>query len=486
MDKTKAKAVRANPAQFAALKAAYYSGRSWTAAEYDKLSSETGLTTAWIKSWVVRYRSSQKIQHNQATAVKREASSEPDGAPPPKKRGRVARKSQPTIPPADLPPPDDSYVPPSKATSSPIPTPTPDQPAASSSTSGRRPVPLLQYAAPGSHADYYGLPQYFPPPQSSQQPKSASPLFSSHPQHVIHQHSSVVSLNSIPQPRITQQPKSSASRPQSSLSQPLPVVSPTGRAPSRITQQHKSSATRRENFSYPRAPVANGPMLLPRQSQFPENIDPVSHSVPEVPSLNMWATPFNPMAYRPTVTSSTSFVSSSRITRKPIAQTPLRTTLFPGIPLPPPPNGAASPPKQITPVRDLQPLPFESPFCPYKHTDSSLLRSDYHIDNYDSPPTMNTPIDDHFLFSSMLNLTPEAHVTAHKSTPVVSPEPDVWDIGQTALKHISVLRDSDGALRSMPVDEMRDRLLAQELASSDPFQAAMGLVFMSRTGLKWE
>ncbi|KAJ7625321.1 hypothetical protein DFH06DRAFT_1229143 [Mycena polygramma] len=485
MDKTKAKAVRANPAQLVALKAAYYSGRSWTAAEYVKLSSETGLTTTWIKSWVIRYRSSQKAQDDQATrtTVKREASSEPDGVPPPKKRVRVAGQSQTTLPPADLPPPDNSYVPPSKAISPSIPTPTPDNPVTSSSTSGRHPTPLLQYAAPGSHAYHFGLPpQFFPPPASSQQLKSSS----LHPQHAIYQHPSVVSLNSIPQPRITQQPKPSASRPQHNLYQPLPAVSPAGLAPPRITQQPKSSATRRENLSYPRAPVVNGPMLLPRQSQFPENIDPVSHSVPEVPSMNVRATLFNPIAYHPTVTSSTSLVSSPRDTRKPIAQTPLRATLFPGNLLPPPTNRAASPLKKNTPVRDLQLLPSDFPFCPSKHTNSSHLRSDYHMDNYDSPPAMNTPMDDHFLFSSMLNLTPEAHVTAHEATPVVAPEPDVWDIGQTALKHLSVLRDTDGALRSMPVDEMRDRLLNEELAASDPFQAAMGLVFMSRTGLKWE
>jgi hypothetical protein len=36
------------------------------------------------------------------------------------------------------------------------------------------------------------------------------------------------------------------------------------------------------------------------------------------------------------------------------------------------------------------------------------------------------------------------------------------------------------------MDEMYERLLGDSLAQNDPFQAAMGLVFMSRTGLTWE
>jgi hypothetical protein len=97
----------------------------------------------------------------------------------------------------------------------------------------------------------------------------------------------------------------------------------------------------------------------------------------------------------------------------------------------------------------------------------------------------------------MLNLTPESPVkrTARESaTPIVSVPPgdgSVFDMGKTPLKHLSVLQGGyhmgeGGAVRSMTVDEMYERLLTDDLATSDPFQAAMGLVFMSRTGLHWD
>ncbi|KAG5638845.1 hypothetical protein H0H81_009396 [Sphagnurus paluster] len=56
------------------------------------------------------------------------------------------------------------------------------------------------------------------------------------------------------------------------------------------------------------------------------------------------------------------------------------------------------------------------------------------------------------------------------------------DPSATPLKHLSVLGDSPGDL---PQEEIMHRLLDERLAYEDPFQAAMGLVFVSRLGLGW-
>ena len=55
----------------------------------------------------------------------------------------------------------------------------------------------------------------------------------------------------------------------------------------------------------------------------------------------------------------------------------------------------------------------------------------------------------------------------------------------TVLKHLSVLQIGKRGTR-MTEDEMFEHLLDENLAQRDPFQAAMGLVFMSRRGLEWD
>jgi hypothetical protein len=87
----------------------------------------------------------------------------------------------------------------------------------------------------------------------------------------------------------------------------------------------------------------------------------------------------------------------------------------------------------------------------------------------------------------MLNLTPGSPVKRTAAASVPAGDDNVFDVEKAPLKHLSVLQGDDGAVcADMTLDEMYERLLDDDLATSDPFQAAMGLVFMSRTGLDWE
>jgi hypothetical protein len=59
------------------------------------------------------------------------------------------------------------------------------------------------------------------------------------------------------------------------------------------------------------------------------------------------------------------------------------------------------------------------------------------------------------------------------------------------LKHLTILQSLDVDRTDMsPVfdtaDLMIDRLLDERLAVDDPFQATMGLVFLSQLGLNWD
>lgn len=66
------------------------------------------------------------------------------------------------------------------------------------------------------------------------------------------------------------------------------------------------------------------------------------------------------------------------------------------------------------------------------------------------------------------------------------------DPSATPLKYLSVLEPferrvgPDGVYAALHQDVVFDRLLDENLVQVDPFQAAMGLVFLSRLGLEWE
>lgn len=59
-----------------------------------------------------------------------------------------------------------------------------------------------------------------------------------------------------------------------------------------------------------------------------------------------------------------------------------------------------------------------------------------------------------------------------------------WDPTTAPLKHLEVLNPSSGA--TLEREEVIGRLLDERLAREDPFQASMGLVFLSRLGLGWD
>lgn len=86
----------------------------------------------------------------------------------------------------------------------------------------------------------------------------------------------------------------------------------------------------------------------------------------------------------------------------------------------------------------------------------------------------------------MLNLTPGSSSDNHeRGSP--STASSGLDMHKTPLKHLSVLQaELQRVGDANTVEELYARLLDDNLAMSDPFQAAMGLVFMSRTGLSWD
>jgi hypothetical protein len=68
----------------------------------------------------------------------------------------------------------------------------------------------------------------------------------------------------------------------------------------------------------------------------------------------------------------------------------------------------------------------------------------------------------------------------------------VYNPSMTPLKHLTVLQPFEthfgphGVYAALDKNVALDRLLDENLADVDPFQAAMGLVFLSRLGLDWE
>ncbi|KAJ7147184.1 hypothetical protein C8R43DRAFT_1012222 [Mycena crocata] len=108
--------VRANAQQIEALQAAFRVDKVFSSEDYEKLSSETGLTSKWIKSWMARVRSRKKEQDRERGLPP--SSDLEDLPPPPKKRRTRPAQGPPAraTPKLDvgLPPADDAYIPPSK------------------------------------------------------------------------------------------------------------------------------------------------------------------------------------------------------------------------------------------------------------------------------------------------------------------------------------------------------------------------------------
>ncbi|KAJ7134889.1 hypothetical protein C8R44DRAFT_771737 [Mycena epipterygia] len=347
--------IRGSIEQIATLTAAFVADKT-SSADADRLAKETGLPSQWIKSWFVRFRKKE--------SKKREATPDEDEAPP-KKRGRPRNSPPPSArgqllsvkaEPArnfDLPPPDDSYM---RA-------PSPIADYASTSNTARR--PLLSY----------------------------TPLPSSHGHAFYLNH---------------------------------PHLAP-------VSEQQKPSSSRQLPLYYLNAPPS-GPMLLPpRPLQLPENINPAPQHVYE--RTKAWGTTpastviIDPLAYSSTVTpaallavadrnasSHNSTLASSKSTSH---STLLRRTPFPtnqqSVPGEPSPFHA---PHKNTPAHILQ-SPISSPFSqePSNHTQSLISPS--HLQSYmpehdikqeDSKSTtsFSTPIDDKFLFSSVMILWRQA------------------------------------------------------------------------------
>ncbi|KAG6853920.1 hypothetical protein C0991_012410 [Blastosporella zonata] len=61
-----------------------------------------------------------------------------------------------------------------------------------------------------------------------------------------------------------------------------------------------------------------------------------------------------------------------------------------------------------------------------------------------------------------------------------------FDSTTAPLKHLDVLAPSPDYNENFSIDEMINLLLDERLATEDPFQAAMGLVFASQLGLSWD
>ncbi|KAF8132206.1 hypothetical protein K438DRAFT_1884963, partial [Mycena galopus ATCC 62051] len=396
IEKPKRQPVRANPEQLKILKAsiALIPGRGFTAEECIKLSTETGLTRTWIKSWVTRFRKSEKgsdERPKKRAAVK----SEPEDAPP-LKRGRRRSARQPKL---ESPPPewqiapdtDDSRIP----SSSRNPTPANPPPATYPSASGQNISPV-SHAVPGSSVYFAGTPIFskfqLPPPL---QPSASRPQQSpsqQHPQQSLYQHSHPAGAMLLPRQSTetpNQQHKSSASRPQ---------LSPN----SAYQRSHMQSSYQ---YSHP-APA----MVLLRQSS--ENVNPAQRPV------NAWGIPYNHAAplLVPSVRDTYAHSSPSSFVPNPVAL----PSLFVGNHLPPPHASATvnrtaeiSPFTSNTPIHNLR-SPFNSSFSnePIKHTHplitpshlaSYIPKHNFENENDDSQSTVATEfnIDDNLLFSSV-------------------------------------------------------------------------------------
>ncbi|KAJ7029268.1 hypothetical protein C8F04DRAFT_1398525 [Mycena alexandri] len=497
--------VYANPKQREVLNSAYRNKNDFTAEEYNTLSSETGLyaplleiqpqlihlnrTVQWIKAWVVRTRK----------AKRNGMGSQPD-EPPRRKAGRPPRQSNPEptaiAPEMDpLPCPEDSFVLEAPTFPAPI-----ESVASSSNPDQYGPLSI----SAGSHAYYHESEIYVPSTKPSashlqqswpgerpwiqsglEPPTAISPTMDSLP----HADDSFIML---------------ARKVPTTSSIPAPISDASVAFSSTYSSRqyyHESEIhvplEKPSNSQSQQPSTFNGPMLLPRQSHFVENIDPTLQGVPD--QLNTWGTvPTSANSSKGTTT----LVRSTR-------NTPVSYTNTPG------PSktssGFAPPAVSLLLPRNQLSLSQPSPFCPSENTpnllgwespsgpsfsdaiskisssqfrlfvpehiikqdnsetESPTTNFEFELPKSDSPTTtaFNTPIDDLLLCT----------------TPLTKVNSVAFDVGKTPFRHLEVLHGH--AVGSMTVDEMYDQLLDEDLAVRDPFQAAMGLVFMSRTGLNW-
>lgn len=81
--------------------------------------------------------------------------------------------------------------------------------------------------------------------------------------------------------------------------------------------------------------------------------------------------------------------------------------------------------------------------------------------------------------------------TPHDS-PTTNPYTSLPDSTKAPFKHLTIFQPThvdytEGMSATFHnMDSMVDRLLDEKLAVDDPFQATMGLVFLSRLGLEWD
>ncbi|KAJ7017328.1 hypothetical protein C8F04DRAFT_1406042 [Mycena alexandri] len=437
--------VYANPKQREVLNSAYRNKNDFTAEEYNTLSSETGLTVPWINAWVVRTRK----------AKRNGMGSQPD-EPPRRKAGRPPRQSNPEptaiAPEMDpLPRPEDSFVLKAPTFSTPI------ESVASRSSSNPDQYGPLSLSA-GSHASYHESEIYVP----STKP-SASHLQQSWPGERPWIQSGLEPPTAI-SPAMDSLPHADdssmlARKVSTTSSIPAPISDASVAFSSTYSSRqyyHESEIhvpLEKPSDSQSQQPSPfNGPMLLPRQSHFVENIDPTLQGVPD--QLNTWGSPYiRQLVQR--------HHHSLALHRPPSHySSPEINSLFPS-----PRRFALRKTRQIFLFRLFVP----EHIIKQDNSESPTTNFEFELPKSDFPTTtvFNTPIDGQLLCT----------------TPLTKVDSVAFDVGKTPFRHLEVLHGH--AVGSMTVDEMYDQLLDEDLAVRDPFQAAMGLVFMSRTGLNW-
>ncbi|KAJ6621779.1 hypothetical protein B0H10DRAFT_2015728 [Mycena sp. CBHHK59/15] len=413
--------VRATPEQTVALRAAYSHDKQPDTRELERLSSETGLTPLWIRAWFIRVRKKERDTPRAKTETVDQSSDDliskfkseyhddvlPPDKPPSKKRGRPKRVIT-ALPPLQTssPPPavkslpletkpdpqnvgfpsqDDSYVPPSTAPPANTTIQSPKNSLVSNSASAQQTSvrPLFTYAPIRPHEkSFFPDSRTLPPPMPR-----------------INGHAESLNWN--------------RSDPRQSF-----VL-------------HHSMPYRVSPFY---APAAR-PVLLPRHSHFRENNSgPPLQMTQESPSTNAWGTrPTSdaPVAYDSPVTSGPSqgHAFSANMSHAwvpwPISFHPVNRIMVAST-APPVPQYATQQTVPAT-LRDVSPTcspgkmlpsPFEPAFSnesilhatslmPLSHLRSYMPEHDVKGNGYQPAPSsaFETPIDDQFLFSSVIALS---------------------------------------------------------------------------------
>ncbi|KAJ7288026.1 hypothetical protein C8J57DRAFT_1706547 [Mycena rebaudengoi] len=519
--KRKKIAVRSTPAQIKVLRASgTATGNRPDGTELERLSFETGLTTQWIRSWFMRERrrtrdelATNAVQGDDRSSDDVKAEFQDDVVPPPKRkrRGRPPRAVKAEAQPVDLPPPDDSFAPPPASTSARLPSPDDSfaPPPASTSTH----PPLFSFLPlpppPPPVGTFFPDPRTLPVPVPTRPPGQPDSSIDSHrsdspypPFYHIrpipmllhrppHFHSEPLSTNTwgtAPSPR--------------SMFTPAPLLIPTSGQNNNMLPAIEPPYQRFPPQHLP----SHGP---PAQYQL---IPPASHNYHQRQAYHaIMDSPFAPpyhqhipppqahhaleSSHHATVTESSAYqhIPSQATTESQSASAPAAAS-----------SPLCSLDQNVSPR--VQHSPFEPSFSsePVQHTTSLMsspnLRAYMPEPDDDAMSASSTgsslldTIDDQVLFSSMLNLTPVSPAVSRAAPSpdiFVSPrDPSVLDMDKAPLKHLAVLRAAFQAagpgVARLTMDEMYERLLGDSLAQNDPFQAAMGLVFMSRTGLTWE